>query len=658
MAKSQLVAEVSEKGAAATAKKLKNVGDTARRTEGNVVQMGNSFTRVGRQAGLAAAAIDGPLGGISSRISAVTSLLSSGAVVATAFGLAITGMGFAMAEGIGEIDRMNVELAKTEAILKATGEASGKTSQQLTKQAQSIALATLASTQGIQQAQAKLLTFDKIHGQVFDDAINLTQDLATVFGGDASSQATQLGKALQDPVKGLTALNRVGVSFTEQQSDMVKSLVETGNTMEAQTIIVAALKAQVGGAGEAVAKDSLAGKADTAGQLWSEMSAKLAQSTGTFSVASQTLDGVVVALDMLNKALEPDSATDFVQKALDIAFAIGEQEQALEGMTQGSREYEITLIKIARLEAQRSVAIKDGIAASKLANAEILNASDAHEASQLKIKADAEALRAEQAKIAFENEINAELEFYDKKEEFRLENERKTREATQKALIDDAEMHGTFTQLKLDAEKKAAREKDQLDRRKRRSDKEGMTALSNVTSDLKSTLGEQSALYKAAAITEATINTYKSANAAYSALAGIPYVGPALGAAAAGVAIGAGIANVNAIKSAREQGGNLSAGQGSTVAERDQVEVFIPSSNGKVKTANQLAAIGGGGSGGQNVSLTVIDQSGGEKEYSQEQRSDGEIILMIRNTVSGDIGTPNSKIDKSLSGRGNQRQRA
>ena len=95
---------------------------------------------------------------------------------------------------------------------------------------------------------------------MFNDAIALTQDLATVFGGTASSQATQLGKALQDPIKGLTALNRVGVSFTAQQEELVKSLVKSGNTMKAQEIIIESLKAQVGGAGESVAKDSLAGK--------------------------------------------------------------------------------------------------------------------------------------------------------------------------------------------------------------------------------------------------------------------------------------------------------------------------------------------------------------------------------------------------------------
>lgn len=54
---------------------------------------------------------------------------------------------------------------------------------------------------------------------------------------------------------------------------------------------------------------------------------------------------------------------------------------------------------------------------------------------------------------------------------------------------------------------------------------------------------------KAAAISETVINTYKSATSAYSAMAGIPIVGPALGAAAAAAAVVAGIANVQKIQS-------------------------------------------------------------------------------------------------------------
>ncbi|WP_314060191.1 hypothetical protein [Empedobacter brevis] len=64
--------------------------------------------------------------------------------------------------------------------------------------------------------------------------------------------------------------------------------------------------------------------------------------------------------------------------------------------------------------------------------------------------------------------------------------------------------------------------------------------------------GEQSAFGKALAVTQAGINTYLAATEAYKAMAGIPIVGPALGAVAAGVAIAAGLMNVNKILSSKE----------------------------------------------------------------------------------------------------------
>ena len=75
-----------------------------------------------------------------------------------------------------------------------------------------------------------------------------------------------------------------------------------------------------------------------------------------------------------------------------------------------------------------------------------------------------------------------------------------------------------------------------------------MSALQKSESSKARTIG------KAAAIAEATINTYRAATGAYAAMAGIPVVGPALGVAAAGAAIAAGMANVAAIQGQAHDG--------------------------------------------------------------------------------------------------------
>lgn len=107
--------------------------------------------------------------------------------------------------------------------------------------------------ESIKAAQAKLLTFSNIGDTVdqaggsFDRATQAAYDLASAGFGQAETNAVQLGKALQDPVKGITALARSGVSFTEAEKAKIKSLVESGQALQAQDMILSAVEKQVGG---------------------------------------------------------------------------------------------------------------------------------------------------------------------------------------------------------------------------------------------------------------------------------------------------------------------------------------------------------------------------------------------------------------------------
>jgi len=89
--------------------------------------------------------------------------------------------------------------------------------------------------------------------------------------------------------------------------------------------------------------------------------------------------------------------------------------------------------------------------------------------------------------------------------------------------------------------------------------------MSTTAGNMVKILGEETAAGKAMAVTQATIDTYKGATAAYSAMAGIPYVGPVLGAVAAGAAVASGLANVKAILSADASGGGGSAPSGGNI---------------------------------------------------------------------------------------------
>tara|TARA_R100001086_G_scaffold249211_1_gene188237 strand:- start:11 stop:2005 length:1995 start_codon:yes stop_codon:yes gene_type:complete len=211
------------------------------------------------------AAVQGPLGPVAGRISSIGAIIgriNPLFIVATA---AFIGFGLALKKTVSAGTAAQTQLLKLDAILKATGDSAKLTSQEIQQLAVDIGRDTLASVQGVRDAAGVLLTFRSITGDTFREALRLSQDLAAVGFGSIKTASLQLGKALEEPEIGLSALRRVGVSFTEEQKELIKVLSLTGETAKAQALILKALKEQVGGAGEGAA-GGLAGAIDTLGE--------------------------------------------------------------------------------------------------------------------------------------------------------------------------------------------------------------------------------------------------------------------------------------------------------------------------------------------------------------------------------------------------------
>ncbi len=104
-----------------------------------------------------------------------------------------------------------------------------------------------------------LATFTNIKGENFGSATQSILDMSQALGIDLDSAAMQVGKALNDPIAGLSALSRSGVQFTADQEAMIKAMVEAGNVAGAQEIMMAELNTQFGGSA-AAAVDTYAGQ--------------------------------------------------------------------------------------------------------------------------------------------------------------------------------------------------------------------------------------------------------------------------------------------------------------------------------------------------------------------------------------------------------------
>lgn len=270
----------------------------------------NKFSQISRTTARNVAVIQGPLGSVAGRMNSVATIAGSGVGPAMlGVGAAFTLTTYAIYESLTAFAAAERSQLRTQALLKSTGYAAGLTAEQLEDMAFRVGKATLASTDGIRQAQGILLSFKSVQGDTFERAIELSQDLAEVMGTSATSSALQLGKALEDPTVGLTALRRAGVSFTQEQQDMIKQWYQAGEAAKAQGYILDTLSEQIGGAGLG-AGGGLAGRADYLTEVWSRLLEKMSDGVAGES-AGNFLDTISAGVEGLINIVDPSLESQF-----------------------------------------------------------------------------------------------------------------------------------------------------------------------------------------------------------------------------------------------------------------------------------------------------------------------------------------------------------
>lgn len=147
--------------------------------------------------------------------------------------------------------------AQTAAVLKSTGGAANVSAKDIDGLATSISNKSGMDDEAVQSAENLLLTFTKVRNEtgkgndVFTQATSTVADMSTALGQDLKSSSIQVGKALNDPIKGITALSRVGVTFSKGQKDQIKALESSGQHLKAQKIILKELNREFGGSAKA-----------------------------------------------------------------------------------------------------------------------------------------------------------------------------------------------------------------------------------------------------------------------------------------------------------------------------------------------------------------------------------------------------------------------
>ena len=215
--------------------------------------------------------------------------------------------------------RQEKAIAQVEAGIKSTGNAAGLTSKQLQDMASDLqGISTFGDEEILENVTAQFQTFTNISGDVFAEAQKQTLNISERMGTDLKSSAIQLGKALNDPITGISALSRVGITFNDSQKDTIKSLVQTGKAAEAQTIILKELEKQFGGSAEA-ARDTFGGSLNALSNTFGDALEEIG------GVIADTLEPIIPTIQRMVEAFK--NASPFVKRFVvvvgGIAAAIG-----------------------------------------------------------------------------------------------------------------------------------------------------------------------------------------------------------------------------------------------------------------------------------------------------------------------------------------------
>lgn len=156
-------------------------------------------------------------------------------------------LGAGLKVAIGEYEDAEKVARQTEAAIKSTGNAAQVSAKQQNDMADSLSKIAAVDDEVISGGANLLRTFTNVRGEAFEPTLQAALDLSAVLGTDLNANVTLLGKALQDPEKGLSRLTRAGVEFTDQQKEQIKTLQESGDVLGAQNVILAEVQKEFGG---------------------------------------------------------------------------------------------------------------------------------------------------------------------------------------------------------------------------------------------------------------------------------------------------------------------------------------------------------------------------------------------------------------------------
>lgn len=340
-------------------------------------------------------AVDAAAGGIRGELEGMTHRLGPAFGALRALGPAglVAGAGIAAAAAVviasvREFEKSEAPYRRLQAVLAATGGAAGITARDFKAFAESLEDDSGVAAGAVLEASAALSTFAGVGGEELKRALRLTNDFVAVFGGDLPNAAENFGRALADPVSGLTAFRKV---LTESQRDAIKAIAESEGLVAGQIALLDALEEKIGGAAASQNK-GVTGAANQLKDAWSDLLKVIGGTPAIQQSAEKSLSGLEGFLRRLAK---------------DVSTLTG--QSALEEQLERQRRF------VARIEATIAAGgtgfNQKGLAAARAELTKIQSEFDAEEAvrsAERVAAAEAEAAATAEAERAFKTQLEKE----------------------------------------------------------------------------------------------------------------------------------------------------------------------------------------------------------------------------------------------------------
>ena len=226
----------------------------------------------------------------------------------------LVAIGKAASNCVNEFSKVERVSSRLNAVWLNVGSATGMAAEELEAYADAIEQTTYFTAEAVKEAGLLLAATESLTQDGFKQALDACIDLAEAMGEDVTSAASTLAKALQDPEAGLSRLKSIGVSFTEDEKNLIKSLQNEGKEWEAQQKILDKVESKYKGIAKAVA-DTPTNTLTQIGNTLGDIKEDLGQ--GIINTLSPAFDFILESLKKIKTWVQNATGSTSVLAALN-----------------------------------------------------------------------------------------------------------------------------------------------------------------------------------------------------------------------------------------------------------------------------------------------------------------------------------------------------